>query len=81
MKFLINDFDGSTIEVDLVDDIGVAYIDDDVLYVSGVPCRLSTARSLEAQAAEEAASILRSVVAGEDVMRDAQIWLALWEDK
>lgn len=83
MKFLINtlgDNESSerTIEVDL--DNFSPYYDDDILYIDGVPCQLSTARSIEQVGIREAASIFRDILKGEDMGRDIQIWMSLWED-
>ena len=72
MKFLIKTLDGETIEAGLLD-VGGHYLDDDVLYVSGVPCILSTARSLEA----EAMAIIRSSL-DDEYRRYACAWLKKW---
>ena len=82
MQILIENLNGETVAVDFtnVDEIKAVYIRDDAIKIDGQIFRLSTARSVERVGVQEAASILRSVVAGEDVARDAGIWLALWGD-
>lgn len=81
MKFLIQTLDGETIEADLLD-AGNSFPDDDVMYVDGVPCKLSTARSLEAEAVKEAEELFRDVLeryAIPDVGESVEAWLAKWE--
>lgn len=63
VKFLIDDLDGNTIEADMIDDMLESFNVDDILYVDGVPCRLSTARSLEAEAVKEARILIREQAA------------------
>lgn len=46
MEFLINTLEGDTITIEL-SDIGPVYKDDDVIYFSGIPCALSSARAKE----------------------------------
>lgn len=62
MNFLIDTLEGETIKAKLSGDL-FAYTDDDVLYVDGVPCRLSTARSMEAEAVDKATVAIREFVA------------------
>ena len=76
MKFLIQTLDGETIEAGLLD-VGGHYPDDDVLYVSGVPCILSTARSLEAVAMKKAEAIILSSL-DDEYRRYACAWLKNW---
>lgn len=64
MKFLIQTLDGETIEAEL-SDVGGHHPDDDILYVGGVPCVMSTARSLEAEAMKKAVAILRGSLVDE----------------
>ena len=42
-EFLIDDLEGKTLLGDL-ENVGACYPDDDVIYMFGVPCRLSSAR-------------------------------------
>ena len=82
MQFLINTLDGETIKT-AIWNVGVVFHDDDVLYVRGVPCRLSTARSLEAEAVKEAAAIIQRLF-GEDYCElnkeypELNEWLEKW---
>lgn len=43
MELLIDDLEGNEVGFDL-SEVGPVYPDDDVIYISGVPCRLSSAR-------------------------------------
>lgn len=43
MVIFIDDLEWNEIQFDL-SEIGAVYPDDDVIYISGLPCRLSTAR-------------------------------------
>lgn len=43
MELLIDDLEGNEIGFDLTE-VGTIYPDDDVIYISGVACRLSSAR-------------------------------------
>lgn len=82
MKFLIQTLDGETIETIEAGllDVGGHYPDDDVLYVGGVPCVLSTARSLEAEAMKEALAIIRGslICLDDEQLDDARAWLKKW---
>ena len=42
-EFLIDDLEGKTLLGDL-ENVGACYPDDDVIYMFGIPCRLSSAR-------------------------------------
>jgi len=87
MKFLIDDFDGETVEVDLAE-CRTLYPNQsaDVLYVNGVPCKLSSARSVEVVGIREAVDIFRQLV-DMTADRNAELaralvdeWLAIWGD-
>ena len=58
-EFLIDDLEGKTLVGDL-ENIGACYPDDDVIYMFGIPCRLSSARPT--QAAPDAAKSRRQNV-------------------
>ena len=79
VKFLIQTLDGETIDAEL-SDVGGHYPDDDILYVGGVPCVLSTARSLEAEAMKEAVAIIRGslICLDDEQLDDARAWLKKW---
>lgn len=47
-EFLIDTLKGEPLLADL-ENIGACYPDDDVIYVFGIPCRLSSARNVAAQ--------------------------------
>lgn len=88
MQFLINTLDGETITVDLLDNdfcITYANTNDDVAYVGLKPhvCRLSTARSLEAEAVKEATGIMRRLTDGNNnigwgTLEEMNEWLEKW---
>lgn len=46
-EFLIDTLEGEPLLCDL-ENIGACYPDDDVIYMFGIPCRLSSARSVDA---------------------------------
>jgi len=47
-EFLIDTLEGEPLLADL-ENIGACYPDDDVIYVFGIPCRLSSARHVAAE--------------------------------
>ncbi len=47
-EFLIDTLEGEPLLADL-ENIGACYPDDDVIYIFGIPCRLSSARNVAAQ--------------------------------
>ena len=59
-EFLIDDLEGKTLVGDL-ENIGACYPDDDVIYMFGIPCRLSSARPT--RAAPDVATPRRRMVA------------------
>ncbi|MBT9173894.1 MAG: hypothetical protein DDT21_02300 [Syntrophomonadaceae bacterium] len=69
MKFLIDDLNGETIEVDLAE-CWTLYPNqiDDVLYVNGVPYQLSSARSLEVEVVKEAMVIIQKLLVKIDML-------------
>ncbi len=85
MKFLVDTLDGKTIEADMVDDMLETFYSDDILYVDGVVCKLSTARSMEAEAVKEATALIRNFVFEDlldaDEWERVQAWLEKWDAK
>ena len=84
MRFLVDTLEGEPLEADMIDDMLESFSADDVLYVDGVPCRLSTARSMEAEAVREATAIIKQ---GIELFHDAdklrewegvRAWLEKW---
>jgi hypothetical protein len=84
VKFLIDTLDGETIET-AIWNVGVVFHDDDVLYVRGVPCKLSTARSMESDAVKEAAALIRRLDSNSNIgwglLEELNAWLEKWGDK
>lgn len=86
MKFLIDTTrTGETIEVDLKD-ASTAYPADDKMYFNLVGCKLSTARSMEAEAVKEVAGLLRELSIGKQpsgstTLEDLKEWLEKWDAK
>ena len=87
MRFLIDTLEGEPLEADMIDDMLESFSADDVLYVDGVLCRLSTARSMEEEAVREATAIIQQ---GIELFHDAdklrewegvQAWLEKWGRK
>lgn len=90
MKFLIDTFrTNETIAIDLtnVDEMSSSSELNDVIYIDGEPCILSTARSLESEAVKEATALIQR---GVELLHDAdklrewagvREWLEKWDTK